>query len=395
MDALTLQQEAPPGVEQVFSAIGELLPVIRARRAEIESGRRLPPDLVDRLRATGIFRLGVPRVLGGEEVEPTTLLAAIETVSTADASTGWCTMIGVSNGVSAGYLPDRGAREMFADPSAPTAGIAAPEGAAVREAGGVRVSGRWGFASGITHSGWLWAGCLVMENGQPRMTANGPEIVHVAMPVREVEVEDTWHVSGLSGSGSNHVRCSDVFVPEHRIFLLLDPTNHRPEPLYRMPPLGIFVYQLVAVALGVARAAIDELVELAQTKVPSLNRVVLAEKPVAQVEVARAEAALGGARSYVYGTVREIWETVRGGGEPTLRQLANGRIAAMQAVETAANVTREMNVLAGGGAIYAGASLQRHARDAEAILHHFTVAPHIWEEAGRVMMGRAPTVPVF
>jgi alkylation response protein AidB-like acyl-CoA dehydrogenase len=202
-------------------------------------------------------------------------------------------------------------------------------------------------------------------------------------------------VSGLSGTGSNDFSASDVFVPEHRIFLLLDPSAHRAEPLYQMPALGLFTYQLACVSLGIARTALDEVNEIAQTKAPSLNTVVLADKPVAQVEIARAEAALGGARSFLYQAVADIWQTVSANREPTLRQVAMGRMAALHAVETGANVTRVANVLAGGSAIYTSSSLQRHARDAEAITHHFTVAPHVWEESGRVLMGRQPTVPVF
>jgi alkylation response protein AidB-like acyl-CoA dehydrogenase len=367
----------------------------RARREEIERARRMPADLIEAIRKTEVFRIGVPRDLGGEEAGPVEIMRGIEMVATADGSAGWCTMIAVGNGISAGYMSDAGAREFFADPTAPSAGIAAPAGGAVRVDGGVRVNGRWPFASGITHCGWVWAGCVVMEEGRPRMTTRGPEIVHVCMPVSEVVIHDTWYVSGLNGTGSNDISAADVFVPERRIFALLDPTNHRPEPLYRMPPLAMFIFQLVSVSLGIARSAIDELKELAQTKVPSLHTAVLADTPIAQVELARAEAALGGARSFLYETVEDMWRTVREGGAPSGHQLALGRIAAIQVAEVAATVTRTVNTLAGGRSIYNRSSLQRHARDAEAVTHHFTVAPHTWEQAGRVLLGREPSLPVF
>jgi alkylation response protein AidB-like acyl-CoA dehydrogenase len=355
----------------------------------------MPRDLIDELRKTRMFGLSVPRAIGGEEARPTDIMRAIETVATADGSTGWCAMIAVGNNIASGYMMESGAREVFADPTAPSAGIAAPAGKAVRVDGGVLVNGRWPFASGITHCDWVWAGCLVMENGRPRMTPTGPEIVHACMPVSEVVIHDTWHVSGLCGTGSNDFSATDLFVPEQRIFALLDPAGHRPEPLYQMPPLGMFVFQVVCVSLGIARCALDELTELAQAKVPSLYSDVLAERPVAQVELARAETALGGARSFLYDTVEGMWQTVCAGRTPTKRQLALGRTAATHAAETAAAVTRTANMLGGGSSIYSASSLQRHARDAEAITHHFTVAPHTWEEAGRILLGREPTVPVF
>ena len=383
------------GRDGISTSIRELLPAIRTRRQEIELARRLPRDLVEELRKTGIFSLGVPRAIGGEEAAPLDLMRAIEAVATADGSTGWCAMIATGCNIASGYMSESGAREVFVDPTAPSAGIAAPAGAAVRVDGGVRVSGRWPFASGITHCEWVWAGCMVMEGGRPRMTPKGPEIVHVWMPVNEVVVHDTWYVSGLCGTGSNDFSATDLFVPDQRIFALLDPSGHRAEPLYQMPPMGLFVFQVVCVSLGIARSALDELTGLAQTKKPSLYAEVLADKAVVQVQLAQAEAALGGARAFLYDTVEEIWQSVCTGRAPTRRQIAVGRIAATHAAETAATVTRTVNTLAGGSSIYSASSLQRHARDAEAVTHHFTVAQHTWEEAGRVLLGREPTVPVF
>jgi indole-3-acetate monooxygenase len=259
----------------------------------------------------------------------------------------------------------------------------------------VRVTGRWPFASGITHCAWAWAGCVVVKGGAPVMTPSGPEIIHVFVPTTDIEIHDTWRVSGLSGTGSHDFSVRDVFVPEQRIFELLDPATHRKEPLYQFPALPAFVFPMVCVSLGIARAALDELSELAQTKVPLLRTAVLADAAVAQVEVAKAEGALGAARGFLYGMTEDTWRTVCDGGVPSRRQLALGRIAATQAVEAAAAVARTANTLAGGSSIYSKSSLQRHMRDAEAVTHHFTVAPHTWEDAGRVLLGRSPAIPVF
>lgn len=379
----------------IVNSVRDLLPTIRARREEIEKERRLPRELADALQKTRVFSLSVPRAIGGAESDPRELMEAIESVAATDGSTGWCTMVALGNNIAAGYMNERGAREIFADPTVPTAGIAAPAGKAVPVEGGVRVSGRWPFASGITHSPWAWAGCLVMENGQPRMTPHGPEILHVFMPVRDLEIHDTWYVSGLCGTGSHDFSATDVFVPEHRTFRLLDPSGHRTEPLFQMPPLHMFVFQLVCVSLGIARGALDEIVEVAQDKIPTLYTDVLADKAVAHVQVARAEAALGAARAFLYDTVEDMWQSVSAGRSPTTRQLAIGRAAATHAAEVGAAVTRTVSTLAGGNAIYSTSSLQRHARDADAVTHHFTVTPHTWEEAGRVLLGRQPTIPVF
>ena len=375
--------------------LNALLPAIRSRREEIEQARRMPRDLIEDIRKTGVFGLGIPKSLGGEEAPPTEMMRAIEMVASADGSTGWCTMIAAANNTVAGFMNEVGAKEVFADPTLPNAGIAAPAGTAVRVDGGIRISGRWPFASGITHVDWVFAGAIVMENGQPKMTPQGPEIVHAFMPVSEVEIHDTWYVSGLCGTGSNDFSVSDLFVPEQRVFALFDPSGRRPEPLYQMPLVVGFACQLAAVSLGIARGALDELTELAATKVPTMSMVPLADKPVAQVELARAEAALGGARSFLYEIVEELYDTLSLGDFPTMRQTALGRIACINAVETGATVARTANTVAGGSSLYSKSSMQRHGRDAEAVTHHFTVAPHVWEDAGRVLLGRAPTTPVF
>ena len=304
-------------------------------------------------------------------------------------------MIGVANNITAGYLRESGAKDVFGNPNSPCAGIAAPAGVATRVDGGVRVTGRWPFASGITHAEWLWTGCMVHEGGKPRMTPMGPEIIHLCVPISDVKVHDTWFVSGLSGTGSNDVSVDDVFVPERRIFDLFDPAKHRPEPLYQMPSLGWFVAQVAAVSIGIGRAALDELIELAQKKIPTLSTVVLADKPAAQLEVARAEAALASARAFLHSSVEDLWQTAKAGRSPTPRQLAMNRVASSNAANTGASVARRAHVMAGGSSIYADSSLQRHMRDAEAITHHFTVAPHVWEDAGRVFLGRQPTAPIF
>jgi alkylation response protein AidB-like acyl-CoA dehydrogenase len=381
--------------DTVLRKVEDLLPLIRSRRDDIEKGRRMPGDLVDRMRDTGIFSLPVPRAIGGEEASPADLMRAIEMVATADGSAGWCAMIAASANMAAGYMNEQGAREVVADVTTPRAGIAAPSGGAVKTDGGVRVSGKWSFASGITHCDWVWAGCLIMENGKPRMTPHGPEIVHAWMPVHDVKVLDTWHVSGLSGTGSNDFTATDVFVPQQRLFALLDPTNHRKEPLYQMPPIPMFVAQLASVSLGIARSALDELTDLAQKKVPSMYMAPLADKAVAQVELAKAEAALHAARSFLYETVEEQWRVVSMGRPPDRRLKALARLAAINATDTGAAVTKMANTIAGGSSIYLSSSLQRHARDAEAITHHFTVAQHVWEEGGRVLMGREPLAAAF
>ena len=376
--------------------VKDLLPQIKARRAEIEQARQLPADLAEALRATGILSLGMPRAIGGEEVSPTDTMRVAETIATADGSTGWVAMIAMTANGAAGYMNEAGAKELFAsDLHTFSASVAGPIGKAVRVDGGVRVSGHWPFASGVTHSKLIWLGAIVHENDKPVMTPHGPEIIHVWMPVTAGQIHDTWYTSGMAGTGSNDFSCDDAFVPDQLVWALFDPSGHRPEPPYQFPLVAMFSIHVGAVALGIARAALDELIELAPTKVPSLSMEVLADRPAAQIELARAEARLEAARAFLYDSVEDVYQTLVAGRAPTERQVASGRVAPLHAVETAGDVTRTANVLTGGTAIYSKYSTQRHARDAEVLQHHFTVAQHVWEDAGRVLLGRAPLAPIF
>ncbi|HZP57929.1 MAG TPA: acyl-CoA dehydrogenase family protein [Dehalococcoidia bacterium] len=384
-------------VVQAFpESIQALLPRIRERREEIEEARQVPADLAEALGATGIYRLLLPKDLGGTGVDhPADAFRAIELVSAADGSTGWCAMLGIGSGHVAGQMRPDGARDVFADPDRPKALVAEPAGVAVRTADGVRISGRWRFASGITHSDWVVVGAVVMQDGAPVMTPHGPDIVHGFIPRDAVTVHDTWHVSGLCGTGSHDVSCQDADVPAARVLSLFNPEPPRPDLLYRLPVLAGVAPSISAVALGIARAALDELQEMAPSKTPTLSQSPLREKPVAQAEIARAEAALGGARAFMYDALDDLWQTVACGQEPALRQQALLRAACVQATETAASVTRTASTLAGSTSVYRASSLQRHARDADVITHHFTQAPHVWEDAGRALLGLQPHAFLF
>jgi alkylation response protein AidB-like acyl-CoA dehydrogenase len=347
------------------------------------------------VRDTGIFSLEVPRAIGGLEGTPSEALDALELLARADGSVAWCAAQALVTGCVTGFMNEAGAREIFVDPRAVTGGAFAPKGGAVRVDGGVRVTGRWQFISGIHNAEWLMLGCLVLENGQPRMTPMGPEAIHVMVPARTVEIHDTWYVSGLSGTGSQDVSLTDLLVPDRHIFVVGDPSRRRPEPLYGMPLLGWYVAHVATVSLGVARAALDEATEGAQKRVPTFTMAPLADQPTAQIELARAEARLTCARLLLRDAVDTLWRIASTGEQPAPRQVAFARMAALNAAEVGAAITRTASLLGGGSAIYSSSSLQRHMRDAEAITHHFSVAQGVWEDVGRVLMGRKPNAPMF
>ncbi len=374
---------SPTGAE--FDELTERAAALaRDLAARTEQERALPPLLVDELCATGLMRACAPAALGALEASPATTLSGAERIARGDASAGWCVSIAATSSLLSAYLPDRSAAEIFGDPQTVAAGVWAPRGRAVPVEGGVRVSGRWSFCSGISHSQWLFAGCVLDD---PAAGANGPILRVAALPTSDLQVLDTWHTSGLRGTGSHDALAEDLFVPDHHLLSLLDTPARIDAPLYRFPVFGFFALSIAAAALGNARGAIDDLSELAAGKTAQGSSRVLAERPATQGAVGEAEAALRAARALYYESIEQAWAAAQGEA-PVEESLRLGlRLAATHAVRTSAEVARSMYDLGGGTAIYDESSLQRRFRDAHAATAHFQVNPATWELAGRLLLG--------
>jgi indole-3-acetate monooxygenase len=375
-----------PGVASThLDAMADRASVLaRDLAATSERERALPQQLLDELRATGLMRAGAPASLGALEAPPATTLAGAERIARGDASAGWCVSIAATSSLLSAYLPDQGAAEIFADPNAMAAGVWAPRGRAAVVDGGLRVSGRWSFCSGITHSEWLFAGCMLDER-----TPNGaaPVLRVAALPTSELEVLDTWHTSGLRGTGSHDAVADELFVPDHHVLSLLDAAPRIDAPLYRFPIFGFFALSIAAAALGNARGAIDDLSELAVGKTAQGSSRVLAERSATQAVVGEAEATLRAARALYYDAIEEAWIAAQDGGPVGERPRLGLRLAATHAVRVSADVARSMYDLGGGTAIYEDSPLQRRFRDAHAATAHFQVNPATWELAGRLLLG--------
>ena len=191
----------------ILSAATALTPMIHACREDMEHERRLPLHLVDALKKAGVFRMTMPRDWGGAELDPLSQLRIIEALSAADASVGWCVMIGCDSGYFSGFLNQQVAREMYPDLDAVTGSALTLTGRAVRVEGGYRVSGRWPFSSGCQHSAWLVGGCLVYDGEQPRLRLNGvPETRQCYLPAETVSILDTWYTTGCAAAAAMTLR---------------------------------------------------------------------------------------------------------------------------------------------------------------------------------------------
>ncbi len=366
----------------------ELAPHVRARADEIEAARKLPADLHRTLAAAGFYRCWAPRECGGLELPVWPVAELFEALATADGSVAWCTFIACTSATALATLPADTARAVFA-PSETTllSGVFAPLGVAEKDGDGFRVTGRWPFGSGTQNADWVLAGCRLQENGAPMTRSGGAPRTHmVLVPAREVEFLDTWHVSGLCGTGSTDFALANVHVPAERVVGYL--RERAPDrPLFRFPNFTLLALGIGMVGLGLARAAIEELTALAGAKRPTGSARTLAERPAVQSAVAESEAELRAARAFLREAVDAAWARAENGEPVPVALRRDLRLATSHAARVSARVALRMYELGGATSIYRRSPLQRIFRDAHVATQHLMVAPPTFELAGRMFLG--------
>lgn len=376
---------SPPSL---VDTLGALKPLIEACADEAERERRLPGRLVTAMAEVGLFRLWIPRALGGGEADGITFLRVVEAISQVDGAAGWCMMIAGAYGALSGYLPTEAAREIYgADPRVITGGTLRPLGQATVVDGGYRVTGRWPLGSGCHHCTWLVGGCRIFDGDQPRLRQDGsPAWRLLFFPVAACEIIDTWHSTGLQGTGSNDYAVADLFVPAtHGLSFRESPVQ--PGPLYALPTIGLFATAIAAVPLGIARHAIDLLTELAGRKEASRSRQLLSRQAMLQADLGRAEALLRSGRAFLHEALGEAWEVAAAGRELSVKQRAMLWLAATQATTAATQAVDLMFSAGGAAATYRATRLERCLRDVRTAAAHICVVPANYEMAGQALLG--------
>jgi len=363
-------------------------------RDRIEAGRRLPDDLARDLARVGFFRISLPAAYGGLDLAPADTLQIFEELARADASVAWCVLNGNTHWTAAQLAP-RAASAVYADPHAITANSTRSSGQANVVPDGYRVSGRWSLVSGCELAEWMVVLCVVHADGEPRLTAAGaPETRFMLLPITDCEIIDTWMVGGLRGTGSHDVVVRDVFVPEDFGSGFFDPYV-LPEPRYRLPPFSRVIPGFGAMALGIARTAIDSFCEIAGAKTPERTTQMLRHNHGAQVRISQAESLVQSARLFLFDSIDRLWQALLSTGEVTMQARATVRLAASHAVTSAVKAVDLLYVGAGASSLYVQCPLERAFRDVHAITLHIGVHPRVLESTGRVLLGLEPDTPLL
>ena len=380
----------------VVAAADQVATEASARAGEIELARTLPIDLVERMGQDGLLRLGLPRSLGGLEVDPATFIRVIETMAYGDGSTGWTAMIGNGTFFFA-YLDPEVARSMIGvDGDVTAAGVFAPKGMARATAPGrFTVDGRWTFNSGVNHAAWHIQGVLLSDGGPPRLRPDGtpdwrfayfPHDADVA-PGGSIEVVDTWHSLGLRGTGSNDLVVQGVPVPEEHLVLPFVTDARHDGPLWRFSFVDLLAMMMTGVPLGIARRALDEVVAIVPARSRPGTTASMAADPVVQERLGRAESRLLGARAFLDDAIGSAWATACRGDRPSDAEHTRIQMAMIDALDASVGAVDTAFALAGSSAVLDGSPIQRCFRDIHTAAQHVAFASTPHQEWTRARLG--------
>ncbi len=366
--------------------------VTAAESEESERNRTLTARTVDALWESGLMVWANPTAAGGTEPSFEEMIETWIELAWQDGSLGW---IGIANLPSAAscaaYLPDEGFAEVFTahDNRVTAGGQFFPNGLGERTAGGYRLTGAWNFGSGTGHSPYVAAGFIPTEGGQMVVGDDGiPPLLVAVLPREDVVFTDGWHVQGLKGTGSYDYNVTDRFVPEARTFELFTRTPMRGESAaFRMGLIPITAAGHASWALGVSKSMLDDVTELAATKVRMGDDGALVNRPTFQKGLAHHEAMWKAARLLVLTTFREVEQTVLDGGGLTPSMRADLRVAATYATESAREIGQWAHLAAGTTAIREGSRLERAFRDLYTGTQHVFIGEKTYIDATRIHLG--------
>jgi len=394
-EARSAARDESGDVDAAFEALMARTVALRdlvAREApRCESARTLSAPVVEALWSTGLMQCLNPVEAGGLGLRFEQLVDLWQELAWQDASLGW---IGIANlpssGFAAAYLDDRGFDEVFVrhDHRVTVAGQFAPNGRGEVVSGGYRLSGDWSFGSGTGHSEYVVGGFMPTQGGVPRIAESGlPEMLVAVLPRDEIEFTDGWHVQGLKGTGSYDYHCRDVFVPAHRTFELFTRERRRGGPLFDLGIMPLTGAGHAAWALGVGRAALDDVVALAQSKVRMGDPTTLAHKPTFQRNLAHHEGMWRAARRLVYDTCKELGAAMEAGEPLTQGHRTDVRLAATYATEACREVVTFAHLAAGTSSIREGSRLERGFRDMLTGTQHAFISEKIYVDVGELLVG--------
>lgn len=387
--AQTFPKERGAKRKMLLDAVDGIGETLRASGARSEELITLAPEAVEALRSSGMFRLKLCAEMGGAEADPVTEMMVLENLAYHDLTSGWCTMVGATGIASLGtFLPPAGIERVFGGDKIPTASISFfPAGRAQRDGDGFRVSGRWRFNSGIRHSEWVLGGTIVenSDNG-----SGGPIVMFSAFPAKDVTLHDNWGgVTGLKGTGSCDFSIENYYLPKELTFVwdLLKPQPLRGGPSYLFPPFSYVAKEHGSVAIGAARRALDELMQIATTTRGTFRSSKLDERQVVHRFIAQADIKLRSARALMHERYDRLYDDVVAGRLPDGSDIADVRAICVHATDVAIETATMAYHFAGNTGLHHPHIIGRLLRDLNTTGIHQVMSDTAYENHGQFLLG--------
>jgi alkylation response protein AidB-like acyl-CoA dehydrogenase len=381
---------ATTDLERYLERVRNLGPLIDDSVVAIERDRRLPCELRAGLYDAGLFRMLLEKRFNGAQLCPADFSRVIEEVAKHDASTAWCLCQANGCSMSASFMDDEVANEIWGNDPQGVVAWGPGKSEAVHEGDGFRVNANCAFASGGRHATWIGTHATIVDaNGDPVVNEDGSKTVRTLLiPAAKVIWEDIWHVVGLRGTASDGFVIKNVYVPYSHSLTRDSAQDRRTDhPLYLFRQTNLYASGFSGVAIGIAQSMVDAFAQLALTKTPRRANSVLSQNAVVQSEFARASVRLNAARTFQRSELADIWAAVVASGELTIAQRMRIRLATTHAIHEAKAAADSVYDAAGATAIFANGPYERRFRDLHTVTQQAQGKRTHYETVGAFMLG--------
>jgi alkylation response protein AidB-like acyl-CoA dehydrogenase len=372
-----------------------LIPLLQSAADRIDAKNELPPDVLDAMFDAGMFKLLLPRAIGGYELKPIDFIQCIEAIAEGDASAAWCMNQGSGCSMAAAYMAPDVAREIWGGKRDVVAWGQGPGAKGIRVDGGWRVTGTWSFASGSRHATWLGAMCPSFDtDGAPMVRPDGKAWERTFLFRRErARIDDVWQVMGLRGTGSDNYTIKDLFVDDaHCLTREYAPERQQHGPLYTFQAMQLYASGFASVGLGVSRAMLDAFITLAKTKSQAWSPDSLRDNHAVQQIVSYSDAAWKAARAGLHKTMDDAWRDVTLTGELSLEHRMEIRQAGTYAIHVSRDVAHQVFHEAGSTAIFNNRPFERRLRDVNSVSQQLQGRRTHFESVGQYRLGGEPNL---
>lgn len=387
-------------MEKLAKLIDEIGPSLGKCIDQEAETRRLSAPVFEALKKAGLFKLYLPKSLGGLEADPVTTSQLTQQVASYNTAAGWSMMVSNTAAWWCNRLPEKGIEEIYKD-GADTfiAGAFHPPMSATPTNDGYIINGRSPLASNVHEAKWVFVSALVMDGDRPKMVNDRPVVIGAFMKAANVQIMDTWYTIGMKATDSNDVVANGVFVPSHLSYFLDPsiPTNKfYSAPLYKFPAIGVSVTSLIApIALAVARNTIIELKNIAAAKVPFGSAVSMKDRGSVQRKLGMAEAFVQSATAYLHNTLEKYWIKIQNGESLSMEERSDLLLASTYTNQSCVHTVDLMYSAAGSTAIYTKNKLSRYMCDMQVIRQHGFSNESRFETVAQVHFGLPPDLPVL